>query len=293
MALLSFLAGLPSFWIMAKSHATLPLMVRLTSGLLLSSCINLVLPEAINNLPIEKLQSSSFGAQLLLGFIALYSIEIFSSSFSKYIHNRVSSNDNFQSLSIDDESSDRMLYADFNLSSVKYYLLSVVSNSTTLGLLLHCLTDGIILTTSLLSESSNEKNSKSSNSFLIILALFLHKLPTSFSLTSILLNEQLSYSFVLFHLFLFSISAPIGAWITYFLANIFDVSNSDDLHSFILLFSAGAFLYVSFHTFISCHKHDSDGDNNKLDTEANLNWSYLTTIIGMIIPLLVGFLHDD
>lgn len=295
MAVVSFLAGLPSFWILAKSHETLPLMVQLTSGLLLSSCINLVLPEAIKNLSPEKLTSSSFGAQLLLGFIVLYSIEVFSSSFSNYIQNRLFENNNSQYLNSDDDLSlTNEVHANLNLSSLKYYLLSVFSNSITLGLVLHCLTDGIILTTSLLSESSNDETNKSSNSFLIILALFLHKLPTSFSLTSILLDEKLSHSLVLFHLLIFSVSAPIGAWLTYFLTNIFDISKSDDSNSFILLFSTGAFLYVSFHTFISCHKHDSDNNNNKLDSiDSSVNWNYLTTIIGMIIPLLVGFLHDD
>jgi zinc transporter 9 len=290
MAILSFIAGLPSFWIVSRTHIALSSVVQLTSGLLLSTCINIVLPEAIAHLSKEKLNSPAFGPQILIGFITLYSIDIFSASFSKYIQANINNNLNNYSLDLaNDTSFVETENQTSNISTIKSYLFSVISNSTTLGLLLHCLTDGVLLTTSLLSKDSKSENS---STFLLILSLFLHKLPASFSLTSILLNENLKTTIVLFHLFLFAISAPVGAWLTYIVAKMLNYSNFNDSNGFILLFSTGAFLYVSFHAFISCHKHNSNLD--KLEhTGFNVNWDYLITIVGMIMPILVGFLHDD
>lgn len=257
MAALSFLSGLPAFWIQRKFEMALPLMVKLTSGLLISTCINLVIPEAIENLSSEKLHSASFGPLILLGFIVLYLTDIFSEQFTEYLQS---------SINLDEGPAH---------SIARSYFLSVVSNSTTLALLLHCLSDGIILATTLLSEPVEE----SSSTWMIILAIFLHKLPASFSLTSILLYEKLELNIIIFHLFLFSVSAPIGAWLTYGLSKIIDFPDT----SFVLLFSTGAFLYIGFHTFLSCHTN-AKGSNN--------NWNFLITIIGMIIPMLVSLLHD-
>lgn len=288
MAILSFLAGLPPFWILKKSQSALPYLVTLTSGLLLSTCINIVLPEALANLSEKSLHSAILGPQILLGFILLYSIDVFSSSFSKYYSN--------DSLHLDLEN-DLAINREFNLdisnsntSSIKSYLFSVISNSTTFGLLLHCLTDGIILTTSILSEEANPDDS---NGFLIILAIFIHKLPAAFSLTSILLNQKLKNGIILFHLFLFAISAPIGAWLTFFLAKVFKLTDNESSTAFIMLFSTGAFLYVSFHTFISSHTHGNNSNKPGDLSNSKPNWNFLITIIGMLIPLLASLIHDD
>lgn len=278
MTILSFISGLPPLWILNKFDSSLPYLITLTSGLLLSTCINIVLPESISQLSIDNLNSSVLGPKILLGFISLYSIDVLSSILVNYFnkfnndYNFINSIDLIESIELNNNLNSS------NLLLLKNYFLSVLLNSTTLGLLIHCLTDGIILTTSLLSNNSNN-----SRSLIIIIAIFLHKLPTSFSLTSILINKNLKFNIILFHLFLFSISAPIAAWLTLLLSNLFNFNNNSN--SFILLFSSGAFLYVSFHTFISCHKDDNDNHNS--------NWNYLLTMIGMLIPLFISFLHDD
>lgn len=292
MAILSFVAGLPPFWILDKSQFALPYLVTLTSGLLLSTCLNIVLPEAISHLSEKQLSSPTLGPQILLGFILLYSIDVFSSLFSSYYKARLT-----DSVAIDTERAEftfengsPLSDDDYNINTLKSYLFSVVSNSTTLGLLLHCLTDGIILTTSILSENSHPEDS---NTFAIILAIFLHKLPASFSLTSILLNQKLKNTVILFHLALFSISAPIGAWITLVISHVFNVAENPSSNAFIMLFSSGAFLYVSFHTFISCHSHESDAGKVVESHTFKANWTYLITMLGMLIPLIVAFTHAD
>lgn len=281
MAVLSFLAGLPAFWILSKSHSALSIMMQLTSGLLLSTCFNIVLPESFAHIPLEQLQSSSFGPKILLGFVALYSLDSFSTTIAKFFdHSAIDLDSDEIDISMNQITS-------AELASYQKYILSVLSNSTTLGLILHCLTDGIILTTSLLSQEHND----SSNAFLIIISIFLHKLPASFSLTSILLNEKLHFKTVLFHLTMFSVSAPIGAFVTYLASHVFAYSDPNKNNSFVLLFSAGAFLYVGFHSFLSCHKH-GNGDTSK-NEDIFASWSYLSMMMGMLIPVLLSLLHDD
>ena len=293
MASLSFIAGLPPFWILNKSEQALPYLITLTSGLLLSTCINIVLPEAISHLTEKQLSSPTLGPQILLGFILLYSVDVCSSLFSKYYRTRLlnSITTNADEVGLEYENGNDSSYSSngCNIIALKAYLFSVISNSTTLGLLLHCLTDGIILTTSLLSEDSNPHDS---NAFVIILAIFLHKLPASFSLTSILLNQKLKSSVILFHLLLFSISAPIGAWITLLISQLLNIAGNPSSNTFLLLFSAGAFLYVSFHTFISCHSHDAAAKSDDF-SGSKTNWNFLITMLGMLIPLVVAFTHDD
>lgn len=280
MAILSFLAGLPAFWILSKSHSSLSLLVtQFTAGLLLSTCVTIVLPESIAHISLDKMQSSSFGPKILLGFISLYFIDAFSAKITKLLdHSYIDLNLDHDDPNINEERT-------IELVSVKDYFFSVISNSTTLGLLLHCFTDGVILTTSLLSQKGDEH----SNLILIILSLFLHKLPASFSLTSILLNQGLHFKTVLFHLFLFSIFAPIGALVTYLFSHVLDYSDPNTGNSFVLLFSAGAFLYVSFHSFIAYHKHDEE----QLSKDSRNYWDFLITIVGMLVPVLLSILHDD
>lgn len=280
MAILSFLAGLPAFWILSRSNSSLSFLVtQFTSGLLLSTCVTIVLPEAIAHISLEKMQSSSFGPKILLGFVSLYSIDAFSAKITEiFDHSYVDLSLDQDETNIDEEG------RSLELKTFKDYVLSATSNSTTLGLLLHCFTDGIILTTSLFSQQDNDRHS---NSILIIISLFLHKLPASFSLTSILLSQRLHTKTVLFHLTLFSISAPIGALVTYLFSHVMDHSDPNTGNSFVLLFSAGAFLYVSFHSFLTCH---GNTDNTLKDSQ---NWSFLMTTIGMLVPVLLSILHDD
>lgn len=305
MAVSSFMAGLPPLWIISSNNhnysyspsfsISLPILLHLTSGLLLSTSLTIVLPEAIINIPYDTLISSSslIGFQILLGFVLLYSIDTFS---QKLNNNSIESNN-----SIDTDESDSYYsntYSNHHYSNYtsKQLFTSVLTNSTTLGLLLHCITDGIILTSTILSQNNNNKDNKeNTNLFIIIIALFLHKLPAAFSLTSILLNQQIDNLIILFHLFLFAISAPIGAWLSYFIYNIISSDTTFD-NTFILLFSTGAFIYVSFHTFISCHDHSTNNDiintDDTITDKSSSNWNYFATIIGMIIPILVSLLHD-
>jgi zinc transporter 9 len=111
--------------------------------------------------------------------------------------------------------------------------------STTLGLVIHAAADGIALGAS---------SSSTSLSFIIFVAIMVHKAPASFGLTSVLLKQGVSVHAARTHLFIFSLAAPVGAILTWVLAHtIFAGSAGDEQAArwrtgMLLLFSAGTFL---------------------------------------------------
>lgn len=126
--------------------------------------------------------------------------------------------------------------------------------ATTTGLVIHAAADGIAL-----GSSSSASNTKLS--FIIFVAIILHKAPAAFGLSTVLLQQGLGKRGVRAHLLVFSLAAPAGAVITWILAHtLFSTSPSTAISAaqheanvhwrtgMLLLFSAGTFLYVAMHT---------------------------------------------
>ena len=113
------------------------------------------------------------------------------------------------------------------------------SFATTTGLVIHAAADGIALGAS---------SSDTGLSFIIFLAIMVHKAPASFGLTSVLLRQGLSSRAARAHLLVFSLAAPVGALATFLFVNIMGSGSGDgDVESrwrtgMLLLFSAGTFL---------------------------------------------------
>ena len=113
------------------------------------------------------------------------------------------------------------------------------SLATTTGLVIHAAADGIALGAS---------SSDTGLSFIIFLAIMVHKAPASFGLTSVLLRQGLSSRAARAHLLVFSLAAPVGALATFLFVNIIGSGTSDgDVEGrwrtgMLLLFSAGTFL---------------------------------------------------
>ena len=112
------------------------------------------------------------------------------------------------------------------------------SFATTTGLVIHAAADGIALGAS---------SSDSGLSFIIFLAIMVHKAPASFGLTSILLKQGLSSRTARAHLLVFSLAAPVGALATFLFAQMMGSSSSDEAAAqwrtgMLLLFSGGTFL---------------------------------------------------
>ena len=112
------------------------------------------------------------------------------------------------------------------------------SFATTTGLVIHAAADGIALGAS---------SSDTGLSFIIFLAIMVHKAPASFGLTSILLKQGLSSRTARAHLLVFSLAAPVGALATFLFAQMMGSSSGDEAGSqwrtgMLLLFSGGTFL---------------------------------------------------
>ncbi|THC95490.1 hypothetical protein EYZ11_005045 [Aspergillus tanneri] len=113
------------------------------------------------------------------------------------------------------------------------------SFATTTGLVIHAAADGIALGAS---------TSDTSLSFIIFLAIMVHKAPASFGLTSILLKQGLSIRAARAHLLVFSLAAPVGALLTFLFVQVVGSRYSgDEINTrwqtgMLLLFSAGTFL---------------------------------------------------
>lgn len=115
--------------------------------------------------------------------------------------------------------------------------------STTLGLVIHAAADGIALGAS---------SSQPSLSFIIFLAIMVHKAPAAFGLTSVLLKQGLGKRAARAHLVAFSLAAPLGALVTWIIVRLLggggggEGPGSEDSMRWwtgvLLLFSGGTFL---------------------------------------------------
>lgn len=131
--------------------------------------------------------------------------------------------------------------------------------STVVGLLVHSLADGISLGASSLSISGTSH----SLDLLIFLAIMLHKAPTAFALSSLLLSSSSSPSFIRQSLIAFSLAAPVGALVTYFLLALVG-AGGDGMGwwtGIVLVFSGGTFLFVA--TGVMNRENEEEGGVGK------------------------------
>ncbi|CAK1365277.1 unnamed protein product [Cercospora beticola] len=181
-------------------------------------------------------------------------------------------------------------------------------SSTTIGLVIHAAADGIALGAS--------STSSSNLSFIIFLALMIHKAPAAFGLTSVLLKQGLSKRTARTHLVVFSAAAPIGAIFTFLAIHGFgyggdvESASTEFFTGTLLLFSGGTFLYVAMHTLAgsySAHGQEESGMNGYAGVPMEEGYGgsppatkrveergvsdTLVTVGGMLLPLLTQFGH--
>ncbi|KAI9042879.1 Mn(2+) transporter ATX2 [Aspergillus affinis] len=171
------------------------------------------------------------------------------------------------------------------------------SFATTIGLVIHAAADGIALGAS---------SSDAGLSFIIFLAIMVHKAPASFGLTSVLLKQGLSSRAARAHLLVFSLAAPVGALMTFFFVQIIGSGSSGDetgtrwRTGVLLLFSAGTFLYVAMHTMQENSPNSGAreiqvngyGDPRDLPSSSEKSMrDLIASVIGMILPLFLQIGH--
>lgn len=180
------------------------------------------------------------------------------------------------------------------------------SNSTgkrgiamTTGLVIHSSADGIAL-----GASSSAANTELS--FIIFLAIMVHKGPAAFGLTSQLLKKGLSKRSIRAHLLVFSLAAPAGAIVTWLLAHFIGANFLQNAEStpwwtaILLLFSGGTFLYVAMDAMREVGEksdHGMKGVENHGQVEdlphsaRGGKWDILAAVIGMLLPLALQTGH--
>ncbi|MCJ1398289.1 hypothetical protein MMC11_001486 [Xylographa trunciseda] len=179
------------------------------------------------------------------------------------------------------------------------------SFSTTLGLVIHAAADGIALGAS---------SSQPSLSFIIFIAIMIHKAPAAFGLTSVLLKQGLGKRAARVHLLAFSLAAPLGALGTWIVVRLLGAGGvgfggAESLKFWtgvLLLFSGGTFLYVAMHTMQEIHGDEGPGyeeshGNGYLDGNHGRDPSrqksgqslqlVMAAVAGMLLPLLTQIGH--
>ncbi|KAK3063094.1 hypothetical protein LTS18_002759 [Coniosporium uncinatum] len=163
-------------------------------------------------------------------------------------------------------------------------------NSTTIGLVIHAIADGIAL-----GASATSPAARTSFGFVVFLAIMLHKAPAAFGLTAVLLKQGLSKRSARAHLLVFSLAAPVGAFATWIGVNIVGAGGAGgDLldqaetgggeaasmwwTGVVLIFSGGTFLYVAMHAmqesaassyFSHAHSHSYTYSETEISSAAN------------------------
>ncbi|RUS25334.1 hypothetical protein BC938DRAFT_472316 [Jimgerdemannia flammicorona] len=181
--------------------------------------------------------------------------------------------------------------------------------SPTVGLVVHAAADGIAL-----GASASHPNL----SFIVFLAIMLHKAPSAFGLTTVLLREGYNRRQIRRHLATFSFAAPSGALVTYLLlaqTGVMDPTNMQWWTGMLLLFSGGTFLYVAMHVLeeVQGHGHEGPGGSGhghkhgekvngmaeggaaadgSAGEKGKMSYADLACVtVGMFLPLLLNVEH--
>ncbi len=107
-----------------------------------------------------------------------------------------------------------------------------VGFSAFVGLSLHSLITGMALGAGVMVPKLG---------LIVFLAILLHKLPASLSLSSILIKEKYRNTSIARIIFIFSMMIPIGALLTYFFA----LHTTKTTIGYLIAFSSGTFLHVA------------------------------------------------
>ncbi|KAF9646220.1 hypothetical protein BDM02DRAFT_3118971 [Thelephora ganbajun] len=154
----------------------------------------------------------------------------------------------------------------------------------TLGLVLHALSDGLALGSSITSGSGSQELS-----LVIFAALAIHKAPTALALTTSLLASGVNRPDCKMLLAIFSASTPTGAALAYLFLWFFQSADGDKNHwtGIAMLVSGGSFLYVA-----TVLQPVSSNHTNRLPHEDDISAKtrLVFIIVGMFAPLLLSIL---
>lgn len=186
-----------------------------------------------------------------------------------------------------------------NITGIRYgetykeLFTSVFTSSLTLGLIVHAMVDGISL-----GSSFSKAGEDHSIGWIFFIIIIIHKLPTCFSLTSLLLKENMAVSCLKFHLLIFASITPLSSILTFILMAVFRLQN-DFVVGTLLVFSGGTFLYVVTHVMLDVFSTSNivpqsvESDDTLYSYEPKLEEiELLVSIVGISIPILISFMGE-
>ncbi|CAI5758494.1 unnamed protein product [Candida verbasci] len=163
---------------------------------------------------------------------------------------------------------------------------NTVMDSLSLSFILHGIVDGISLGSSFIIDSDM--------SLFIYLAIIIHKLPTAFSLSTLLMKNGLSLNKIYWQLCYFALSTPLSSIIIYTISSIFKFENTGLFIGLLFLFSGGNFIYIINHI----HNDDefeelpTTEESNTTVTPKSETRRIYWELAGLIIPILLSFIKD-
>ena len=254
----SFLAGLVPLIVVSMSESKLRSVSAFGGGLLVGTVLTVVIPEGVETL-FQALESdtSSHGKDeashfialsLLFGFGMMFIIDQFSAFLgSEAYHNHprhyhpVASD--LLPIQMNQLQNGRVINS--TTSSYKSQRggnhKTSGSGSAFLGVIVHCMADGVAMAAASFSKQDNLE-------MLVFMAIILHKVPTAFGLCSYMLaSGHHSKRYIKRALVIFSLSAPLAFLSTLYLLGVLELDESQTQlwTGLLLLFSAGSFLYVA------------------------------------------------
>eukprot|EP00051_Salpingoeca_urceolata_P018369 m.257259 g.257259 ORF g.257259 m.257259 type:complete len:538 (-) comp19180_c3_seq7:33-1646(-) len=147
--------------------------------------------------------------------------------------------------------------------------------SAMLGLIVHAAVDGVALGAS--------TSAGSDSSWLVFFAIMLHKAPAAFGLSTYLMQHGVNLRGVKSQLLIFSLAAPVGAFLTFYAMRIGAVAYQQQTIALIMLFSGGTFLFVATAHILPEIMHTSSG---------KLTWTeVLVVTCGVVMPLFINLEH--
>lgn len=284
----SFGAGLvPLSSSMTKSH--LAKLSILSTGLLIGAALGVIIPEGIESTIAGDPEPESFSYKIasciLLGFAFMFLVEEYISPHTRPLlplDIPTEVEDVHFDIALDELEREEGMALPGSHASTWQMLRSTPSSSLqrayplSLGLTVHALVDGYALGVSSLETQSGAL------SFVVFLAIIIHKAPTALALTSSLLATSLPPSECKRHLLLFSLATPISAILSYILYT----HTGDGNNLWVgtpLLFSGGTFLYVAT-VLKSPSEHVA---SSAQETISKTSRTFLL-LLGMFFPFIIS-----
>ncbi|KAK9449650.1 ZIP zinc transporter-domain-containing protein [Limtongia smithiae] len=230
------------------------------------------------------------GVALVAGFIFMYLVDKLPPYFGGAVHHHVAAVDvsELRSYSVENGGVGEDGSGSAGIGAM---------SSLTTGFVIHAAADGIALGASAASESV-------ALALVIFLAVLIHKAPTAFSMTAVLLRSGLARRAVKQQLIVFSLAAPVGALVTWVVIMIVGSTAANTTAGasgvliqwwtgVLLLLSGGAFLYVAVQVMNeSADVAGKTGGGGGAASGGVRMTDTAATLAGMLVPLVTMFVRD-